>query len=486
MNATTTRHHGQRQRQIRQLIDDYIRMYVAHDEHLGTLLSDNFSGYTGRGDFLVKNRDHWVHLLLQDSAQVPAHPQMELLDLSLQDVGEAVVVATAFFHRHMPHAGDPLAREVARLVLVFHHEDGAWKIVHSGLSLPCRPLQYSEIYPLQRLQQESLALQALVNERTQALHASEAFYRELTEDTPDVLWKVDSNLRFTYISPADERLRGFKTQEVLGHHFFEMLTDEGIATVQAEMQKRTAADPASPMAAEFSILEAQHRCKDGRLLWGEILSKPDRNAQGQIIGYHGITREITQRKLRQDQMQQLAFRDTLTQLANRRQLLERLTQALLAGQRHHRCGAVLFLDLDNFKALNDTHGHNAGDLLLIEVGRRLSGCVRALDTVARFGGDEFVVLLSELGSTRSEATTHAGRIAENVRIQLAQPYLLDVTHADQSHARVEHRCTASIGVVVFDGHEANPNDVIDWADAAMYQAKTDGRNRICFHAPAPA
>ena len=484
MHLNTTLPHGQRQ--IRLLFDQYIEMYSARDQRLFALFSDNFSGYTGSGDFLVKNRDQWIKTLQRDFAQVPGPIRLELLDLSLQDIGDTVVMATAFFHCHLPHGGELLAREVARLVLGFYLEDGSWKIVHSGLSMPYRRLQGSELYPLQRLQEDSLTLQAMVKERTQALHASEALYRQLTEDTPDVLWKVDSNLCLTYISPADERLRGFKADEVIGRSILEMFTDEGIATIQAAIQKRASASPTEHEATDFSIMEVQHRCKDGRLIWGEILSKPDRNAQGEIVGYHGITREITQRKLRQDQVYQLAFRDTLTQLANRRQLMEHLTQALLTGQRHHRCGALLFLDLDNFKALNDAHGHSAGDLLLIEVAHRLSACVRVLDTVARFGGDEFVVLLNELGSERSEATAHAAHIAETVRTRLAQPYVLKVTHTDQTEIQIEHHCTASIGVVVFNGQGASPSDMLNWADTAMYQAKTEGRNRVCFHTPESA
>ena len=200
-------------------------------------------------------------------------------------------------------------------------------------------------------------------------------------------------------------------------------------------------------------------------------------AQGEIIGYHGITREITERKRLEEQVRQLAFHDPLTHLANRRLMLEHLDQAMSASKRSHHHGALLFLDLDNFKPLNDQHGHGVGDLLLIEVAERLKTCVREADTVARFGGDEFVVLLCELGTQHHEATAQAAAVAEKIRNRLAEPYVLQAT---PSAPAIGHQCTASIGVAVFHGRDESQGSVIDRADAAMYQAKEDGRNRIRF------
>lgn len=481
MNSNTP--HPERQRTIRALFDAYIEMYAARDERLTTLFSDNFSGYAGSSSVLVKDREQWVRITQQDFAQVPGRIRIEMLDLSLQDLSDDVVMASAFFHIHLPQGGQLLAKEVARLVLVFRLEGADWKIVHSGISIPYRQAQEGEIYPLRSLQEENSALQALVEERTQALHESQTLYRLLTEDTRDVLWRVDRNLIVTYISPADERLRGFKAEEVVGRHVFDMFTDEGIATTKKILMKRPS--PEAPGAAPgFVTFEVQHRCKDGRVIWGEILSKPDLDAQGAIVGYHGITREITQRKLLQDQVHQLAFYDPLTQLANRRLLREHLAQAMALGTRNRCVGALLFLDLDNFKPLNDAHGHGAGDLLLIEVAQRLKTCVREVDTVARFGGDEFVVLLGSLSTKPQQARAHAATVAEKIRTCLSQPYWLRGAALGAADTAIEHRCSASIGVVLFSGREAS-HDLIDWADAAMYQAKEDGRNLIRFHAHQP-
>ncbi|MBA3997579.1 MAG: hypothetical protein C0466_10470 [Candidatus Accumulibacter sp.] len=469
------RHH-----EIRALFEAYIEMYASRDDRLTAHFSENFSGYTGSGNFLVRSREEWIKITRQDFAQVTGRIRIEMLDLALQDISDDVVASTAFFHIHLPTENEMLSSEVARLVLIFRREGADWKIVHSGISIPYHPAQDGEVYPLKSLQEKNSALTALVEERTRALHRSEALYRQLTEDTQDVLWKADADLRITYISPADERLRGYKADEVVGRHVFEMFNDDGIARVKSLMQQRAAAEKSGPPFGSMTF-EAEHRCKDGRWIWGEVQSNPDRDAEGKIIGYHGITREITQRKHLEEQVRQLAFHDPLTRLANRRLLLDRLAQNIALTQRTRRYSALAFLDLDKFKALNDAHGHGAGDLLLLEVANRLKSCVREVDTVARFGGDEFVVLLGDLSADRDEAISQASAIAEKIRTRLATPYALNIASGEPPGFPIEHRCSASIGMVVFNGCEASEENVIDWADSAMYRAKEDGRNLVRFH-----
>ena len=475
--------HPDRQRKIRELFNEYIEMYAARDERLTERFSQNFTGYPGSGSQLIHDREEWIRITRQDFAQVPGRIRIEMLDIALQDLADSVVVATAFFHIHLPSGGDYFSTKVVRLTLVFRREGDDWMIVHCSYSVPYHSTQDGEIFPLHSLQEQNSALQALVAERTQALHDSQALYRLLTEDAQDVLWRTDARLIVTYISPADERLRGFRADEVVGRHVFEMFTEEGVAVVKAMIQRR-AQEEASGTPVGFLNFQVQHRCKDGRLIWGEAMSKTDRNAQGEIIGYHGITREITERKRLEEQVRQLAFHDTLTRLANRRLMLEHLDQAMSASKRSHHHGALLFLDLDNFKSLNDTHGHSVGDLLLIEVAERLKACVREADTVARFGGDEFVVLLCELDTQPAEASEQAIAVAEKIRIRLSDLYVLQAAPSGPATGTIEHQCTASIGVAIFRGRDESQSSVIDRADAAMYQAKKDGRNRIRL-APCP-
>lgn len=178
-------------------------------------------------------------------------------------------------------------------------------------------------------------------------------------------------------------------------------------------------------------------------------------------------------------IQEMAFHDSLTQLPNRRLLNDRLIQSLAALKRSGRYGALMFVDLDNFKPLNDIHGHALGDLLLIEAAERLRKCVREVDTVARFGGDEFVVILSELDADKKESATQASIVAEKIRVTLSEPYVLKKDSTGKSEPSVEHRCTSSIGLVIFN-HEASAEEILKRADMAMYQAKDAGRNVIRF------
>jgi diguanylate cyclase (GGDEF)-like protein len=191
--------------------------------------------------------------------------------------------------------------------------------------------------------------------------------------------------------------------------------------------------------------------------------------------------DITERKQMEDQVRQLAFHDPLTKLPNRRLVTDRLIQTIAANKRSGCYGALMFLDLDNFKPINDTHGHAAGDLLLIEAANRLKCCMREMDTVGRIGGDEFVVMLINLNKDRAEATSQAEIVAEKIRIRLSEPYLLTIKREWKADTIVEHHCTASIGVVLISKYEASQDDILNWADSAMYQAKDAGRNLIRFY-----
>jgi diguanylate cyclase (GGDEF)-like protein len=185
---------------------------------------------------------------------------------------------------------------------------------------------------------------------------------------------------------------------------------------------------------------------------------------------------------REEQIQQLAFYDTLTHLPNRHLLNERLSQYLAVSKRTTCYNALIFLDLDNFKSLNDAHGHMAGDLLLIEAADRLRKCVRETDTVARFGGDEFVVFLNGLAKDEAKSTSNAKIVAETILATLSEPYFLAIMREGKPDTVIEHRCTASIGIVMFSGHHLGAEAILRLADAAMYQAKNAGKNQIRFYA----
>ncbi len=181
------------------------------------------------------------------------------------------------------------------------------------------------------------------------------------------------------------------------------------------------------------------------------------------------------------ELEELSGMDMLTHLANRHRMEQRLAETIAVSKRSGQRGAVMFLDLDNFKPLNDEYGHAAGDMLLQEVAQRISGCVREMDMVARFGGDEFVIMLSELGQDQEAAKKRAAQVGEKIRVALAEPYLVNIRFGREATGNLEHRCTASIGVEMFAGGTMSEADILKRADAAMYKAKESGRNAISFH-----
>jgi diguanylate cyclase (GGDEF)-like protein len=259
----------------------------------------------------------------------------------------------------------------------------------------------------------------------------------------------------------------------------EALTATSIPIAEKALGESIAAMAAGQAFVEFRG-ELEQPCKDGSTVWTEVTTSGMKNAAGEFIGILGVTRNITERKQMEDQVRQLAFYDALTKLPNRRLLNDRLSQTMAVSKRSACYGALMFLDLDNFKPLNDKYGHVVGDMLLLEVANRLKNCVRETDTVARFGGDEFVVLIGELTAERTDAQAQAKHIAEKIRSSLAQPYSLTFARESDTETTVEHHCTASIGVALFIHHEASQDDILKWADKAMYQAKEAGRNQIKF------
>lgn len=199
-----------------------------------------------------------------------------------------------------------------------------------------------------------------------------------------------------------------------------------------------------------------------------------KSANGAITHYIGSHVDITERKQADERIKQLAFYDPLTGLPNRRLLLDRLQQVLASRLRSARYGALLFVDLDNFKTLNDTLGHDTGDLLLKQVAQRMVSCVREGDTVARLGGDEFVVMLDDLSENVQEAATQVETVGGKILAELNLPYQLCGT---------EHRNTPSIGVTLFVDHDGSIDELLKRADLAMYQAKAAGRNTLRFFDP---
>ena len=220
--------------------------------------------------------------------------------------------------------------------------------------------------------------------------------------------------------------------------------------------------------------EVWDRRKNGEIYPKAMTITAVRDKDQYVTHYVAVFRDISNRKKSEQEIHQLAFYDPLTGLPNRRLLLDRLQQALAVSARNGRHGALLFLDLDHFKTINDTQGHAMGDQLLIEVARRLPTCLREGDSVARLGGDEFVVVLEDLSSDADEAATQTELVAEKIRFELDKPYVLK---------DFEYLSSVSIGITLFFNHQESAEDLLQHADVAMYQAKMAGRNAIRFFDP---
>lgn len=265
---------------------------------------------------------------------------------------------------------------------------------------------------------------------------------------------------------AFSKITGFSRQDLRRNPFDLILSLQSNALLKVEMHKSLA-------SKGYWEGEIRDKKRNGSSFvgWLNIISV---HSEDDSLRYYLVSLyDLTESKATQDEIYKLAYFDTLTHLPNRRKLNDRLSRIISVVPRSHLLGAMLFIDLDNFKSLNDTKGHAAGDLLLIEVGNRLQRAVREGDMVARIGGDEFVVLLPELSSHIVEASYQANLIGSKILRTLALPYVL---------GDFLFNCSASIGVAVF-GENDLPEDILRHADMAMYQAKRGGRNSLCFFDP---
>lgn len=320
-------------------------------------------------------------------------------------------------------------------------------------------------------------LENRVAERTEALAASEEKFRLLIENSHDIIYTLNKEGVITFVSPAWTNHLGHPVKDIVGHSIAEYVHPDDIAICTAALADLSSlALPQTSIEFRIRHVDESWRSHNSSLV-------PMKDKAGQIVGVEGIAKDITVQKELEAEVRQLAFHDSLTKLPNRRLLNDRLGQVMAASKRASSHAALIFLDLDNFKPLNDTHGHDVGDLLLIEVAKRLNECIRKMDTVARFGGDEFVVLLGDLGSI--EPLANAKVVAEKIRASLCRPYVLYVGQGSAPAKVVEHHCSASIGVVVFVNRDLSQEDVLKWADDAMYAAKAAGRNSIWFHGENP-
>gem|GEM_PF-6697527 len=290
---------------------------------------------------------------------------------------------------------------------------------------------------------------------------SEARFRNLVEASNDWVWEVDEHAVYTYVSPQIEEILGYSPDEIIGKTPFDFMAPDEAERVALAF-KSIAKERVSVVSMENINLY-----KDGHMVVLESSGVPIYDHDGNFRGYRGIDRDITDRKKDEQHLEQLAHYDYLTGLSNRALFFDRLRQSLSRAPWHSRMVAVMFLDLDRFKIINDTLGHDAGDQLLGEVAARLSGFVRAGDTVARLGGDEFAIILDDVAELND-----IHKIAKLIQIALEKPIIVKAR---------ELFISASIGISCYPDDGDDSKLLVTRADIAMYHAKAQGRNNCQFY-----
>ncbi|NOT66211.1 MAG: GGDEF domain-containing protein [Methylotenera sp.] len=307
---------------------------------------------------------------------------------------------------------------------------------------------------------QSTIVQLEATAREDAMRLSEERYRLLLHHSPMGIFHYDTNLVVTYCNDRLAYILNMPIDRIVNLDI-NTLNDQSILVALNKALVSQTGYYEGLYSATFSDFSR----------WISLTCTPSFDINGNVVGGIAVAQDISERKQATDKVEKFAFFDYLTGLPNRRLLLDRLKQAFVTGVRGNQKGALLFLDLDHFKTLNDTRGHDIGDLLLQQVATRLLACVRAGDTVARIGGDEFVLLLEDLSEKESEAILEIEAIGEKILTALNQPYLL---------AEHEFYSTASVGATLFTGHEREIEAILKQADIAMYQAKKAGRNTVSF------
>ena len=394
-------------------------------------------------------------------SEIFGYSQCELESMSVNDLTlpEDASLSPDFIHHAVQGDGDSATFEKR-----YRHRQG--HIIHGQVSSSLvRDSQGQPRYFISQVQDITERKLAEI-----AIRESEEKFKALADTSPLAIYmSAGIEQKYEYINPTALRLFGYTMDETpTVEQWWPLAYPDETYRRQIEEEWQQRIQDAIATSSEIEPMEVVVTCKDGShkiIQWGfKSIDK-----QNWAFGL-----DLTERKQAEDEIKQLAFYDPLTQLPNRRLLLDRLHQAMVACVRSKLYGALLFIDLDNFKTLNDTLGHDQGDLLLQEVASRLTTCVRECDTVARLGGDEFVVMLIGFDACPEEAAAQSQKIGMKILDKLNQKYQLT------GH---EQYFSASIGINLFDGHSLSVNELLKQADIALYQAKSDGRNTLRFFDP---
>jgi diguanylate cyclase (GGDEF)-like protein/PAS domain S-box-containing protein len=313
----------------------------------------------------------------------------------------------------------------------------------------------------------SLALELRDRNKRLEVSASDLRIAAKAFETQEAIMVTNAKREILRVNQAFTRITGYSAEEAKGQNPVMLKSERHDDQFYEEIWGAVARD-------NYWQGEIWHRRKNGEVYpeWCSITAVTD--TEGQVTNYIFAFSDISRHKQAESEIHSLAFYDPLTKLPNRRLMLERLSYMLNSSMRQNHHGAILFIDIDNFKTLNNTKGHDLGDLMLIEVANRLKGCVRIDDTVARLGGDEFIAILEGLGAEHAQAVAQVETAVRKILIALNQPYFL------RGH---EYHSSASIGINLFSDKKSAVEELLKHADTAMHQAKASGRNSFRFFDP---
>ena len=333
-------------------------------------------------------------------------------------------------------------------------------------------LQFSSM--VEEISNYNSELENKVKERTFNLKESEQKLNTILENIGASVYIKDLDFKYLYVNRKVCEMFGKPEEEIINKDDSSFFDEEAYHIIRSNDEK--------VINKGIEIREEEIiKTKDGDITMAfSVIKVPLKRDDGTIYAICGISTDITDKKIADEKIRKLAFYDSLTGLANRRLLDERLIQTMKESKRSGEYCALLFMNLDHFKPLNDQFGHHAGDKLLIEASERILSTVREVDTVARFGGDEFIVLLSGLGNREDMARNHANLIGEKIRFNLEKKYIIKLV-VDSLTQTIEHNCTVSVGISLFLGTQYSPEIIMKWADLAMYASKEKGRNRITIY-----
>jgi len=398
-----------------------------------------------------------------------AHSKEEVLDVEIKDLSIATPMRNALEQKSGVGIENNYLGQKALASYTPIKGTNWGLVVEQPYSVHIKPLYQTAIMSALAISSFVIFLYFILKryeiKKTRLIEQSEKRFQQLVESSDDFVWEIDKHATYTYVSPQSKKIIGHEPSEIIGKKPFDFMSEDESARVSKEFFELA--------SRREKIVNLEHTLlhRDGYEVHILTRGSPFFDEVDNLLGYRGIDRDITLMKIKLQEIEYLAFYDALTGLANRQNIYEKISQEINYAKRNNTQSALLFVDLDDFKVINDTQGHDHGDEVLKSVANRLLESIRSFDTAGRIGGDEFVVLVR--GEDISEDNfAHFDALIERILKEVNEPIIVK---------EYKHQVRASIGVAIIPRDGDRLEDVLKCADRAMYEAKKLGKNRVVFH-----